>query len=203
MTTATISLSAPLDQAGSSLRFALRDATLQVHTRMHGHDGFAAIQDETIGLASYRDLLARLYGFYVPFEAEAGIGVDRSGWLREDLASLGLTSEALRALPRCADIPSLANAGRRLGALYVVEGSALGGRVLARKLSRLFVGSEIAGRRFFLSGGSPSGSWSGFLGQLAAVPDDRAVWRDIVLAAMETFEVFEDWMSEWQAEAHD
>ncbi len=76
-------------KAVPSLRQELRAATQDVHDRLHRHAGFAAIQDATIGLADYQDLIVRLYGFYVPFEDAAAIGPDRSNWLAGDLEALG------------------------------------------------------------------------------------------------------------------
>jgi hypothetical protein len=109
------------------LRQCLREATAAAHERLHHHPGFAAIQDGTIDLAHYRSLLVRLYGFYVPFEAAAGIAGDRSNWLRADLAAVG--GYALATIPRCTSLARLDTQARQLGALYVVEGSTLGGRI--------------------------------------------------------------------------
>jgi heme oxygenase len=48
-------------------------------------------------------------------------------------AQLGLTPAQIAALPRCGDLPSVSGAGL-LGSLYVYEGTALGGQVIARRL---------------------------------------------------------------------
>lgn len=138
-------------------RWVLREATHDVHQRLHRHDGFATIQNTTIDIASYRRLLIRLYGFYVPFETVADIGRDRNAWLEHDLRALGLGRQELGAIAICNDIPSLMSADARLGALYVVEGSALGGRDLGRNLDRLLGWETINGRRFCLGRGSGTG----------------------------------------------
>ena len=140
-----------------ALRDVLRAATQDVHDRLHRHAGFAAIQDATIGRAEYGRLIVRLYGFNLAFEAAASISPDRSQWLVHDLEALGL-ERPLHALPKCKHVPRLGSAHSRLGALYVAEGSALGGRDLARSLDRL-LGEDVAeGRRFFIGRGLNTGS---------------------------------------------
>jgi len=61
-----------------NLRETLRAATADIHSQLHLHAGFAAIQQGTIDLAGYRALLVRLYGFHVSFEAAMGMANDRS-----------------------------------------------------------------------------------------------------------------------------
>lgn len=191
-------------QIDPSLHALLRQSTTEVHERLHRHDGFAAIQSRTIGIAAYRNLLIRLYGFYVPFEGEALIGKDRSTWLEEDLCALGLELVTIRSLPKCACVPDLDNAEKRLGALYVVEGSALGGRHLARALGPLLGDDITAGRRFFLGRGAGTGdAWKGYLTKLSAASSGIEARIEITEAAMETFAAFEDWLSGWRFATHD
>ncbi len=186
-----------------SLHCRLRDATAVVHERMHCHDGFAAIKAGLIDKTSYIHLLCRLYGFYKPFEREAGIDDVRSRWLANDLDALGLDASMREKVLDCARIPRLKTPHRRLGALYVVAGSALGGRQLARGLDHLFPNDETEGRLFFLGHGAQTGAvWRDYLTQVAGVPADPLIQTDIVDAAMDTFAVFEQWASGWKDAAH-
>lgn len=186
-----------------SLHYRLRDATGAVHERMHGHDGFHAIKNGTIDKTFYRQLLCRLYGFHKPFERETGFGDMRSKWLGQDLEALGLDVTLYEKILDCTDIPRLQTAHRRLGALYVVAGSALGGRQLARGLDHLFPPGATAGRLFFLGHGAQTGAvWRDYLAQLAAVPPDPHTQTEIVDAAIDTFAVFERWASGWKDAAH-
>jgi len=183
--------------ADTPLRFILRDATQEIHQRLHLHGGFAAIQSGTIGLAGYRDLIVRLYGFYVPFEAAAFAAHERSTWLAQDLAALGV-ARPLHSLPMCPYIPRLETAQRRLGAAYMAEGSALGGRSLARGLDHLFVSGSQDGRRFFAGHGAATGAaWSSYLSRLSSTHEDLAGRADIVNAALEAFAAFENWLAGW------
>jgi heme oxygenase len=184
------------------LRQSLREATSAAHERLHLHPGFAAIQDRTIDLAQYRSLLVRLYGFYVPFEAAVDIAADRSAWLRADLAAVTLGGDALAAIPRCSSIARYDTRARQLGALYVVEGSTLGGRQLARNLDPLLGSCVTEGRRFFLGrGSSTTAGWNLFLAQLTAAGSTSVARHEIVEAAVTTFSIFEEWLRDWRTSA--
>ncbi len=179
-------------------RDLLRAATQAPHERLHLHAGFSAVKDGTVTLAEYRALLTCLYGFYEPFECAIGPEHIRTGWLARDLASLGVAAAALPGIRRCADIPRYDTLARRLGALYVVEGSALGGRMLCRGLDGLLGDAAMEGRRFFAGrGANTGGAWRDFLDRLepaGAAPEGRAA---LVSAAVETFRVFETWLGGW------
>lgn len=195
-----VPLSAETNTAQLSLRLALREATRQIHERLHRHDGFAAIQEATIGLVAYRSLLARLHGFHVPFEIASATGRERSQWLETDLRALGGGRLSLDASRMCLDVPRLQTAERRLGALYVVEGAALGGRELGRSLDGLLGVGVAAGRRFFIGRGAGTGqAWKAYLSQLSAVPDEPGARAEIIGAAVETFAAFENWLNGWSA----
>lgn len=189
-------------RAASSLRLELRAATQDVHDRLHCHVGFAAIQDATIGLADYQDLIARFYGFYLPFEAAVAIGPDRSNWLAGDLAALDV-KRPLHAVPTCGYVPRLDSAHLRLGALYVAEGAALRGRDLARGLERLLGKDVTKGRQFFIGRGAGTGeAWRSYLAQLSAAPPEPSARAEIIKGAVETFAAFEHWLNGWSTSLH-
>jgi heme oxygenase len=179
-------------------RVLLRAATQAPHERLHHHAGFSAVKDGIITRADYRALLIRLYGFYSPFERAAGLEPLRTEWLARDLAYAGVEDAARRGIRLCPDIPSYNAQERRLGARYVVEGSALGGRMLCRGLDGLFGAGSIEGRCFFNGRGGDTGdSWLGFLAEIAAAGCKPAGRAAIVSAAIETFEIFEAWLRAW------
>jgi heme oxygenase len=179
------------------LRAILRDATQDVHERLHHHPGFAAVQAAHIGLCQYRALLTRLLGFHAPFEAAVGAPPERSGWLMSDLDFLGARRAA--PAPHCLYLPRLDTPERRIGALYVVEGSALGGRELAKRLDGLLGADAVAGRRFLLGRGADTGAaWRAYLARLESFANLGAARRDIVAAALETFAAFEQWLDGWE-----
>jgi heme oxygenase len=179
-------------------RDALRTATQEPHERLHLHAGFKIVKDGTITLQDYRALLVRLYGFYLPFERAVGVNPIRTQWLERDLIWLSDDDASLSRIGLCADLPLYDTAERQLGALYVVEGSALGGRQLYRGLDRLLGPETVDGRRFFNGRGADTGdAWKGFIDQLASVGPEPSGRTALVSAAVETFEVFETWLGGW------
>ncbi len=187
-----------LTPAPPSARHATGEATLAVHARLHTHPVLGTVQAGTIDLASYRALLSRLYGFHVPFEAAAGIAPERSRWLADDMRTLGLTEQAISALPLCPSLPRLDTPHRRLGAQYVVEGSTLGGRELSKRLDHLFGQHERAGRCFFSGREADTGkAWRSFADVLDTAGQEPAARAEMIAAAVETFAAFESWL-DWK-----
>jgi heme oxygenase (biliverdin-IX-beta and delta-forming) len=192
-----------------SLRERLRDATSASHDRLHRHRGLSAAAKGKISVDDYRALLARLYGFHRPFEACIGGraselalgGLVRSSLLACDLESLGVAREMRESLPRCATLPPVACEAEALGALYVVEGSTLGGAQIARALKTSLAPLGGAGCRFFSNDGAPPRNWTGLLARIEALSCEPDQERAIVKAAVLTFQLFEDWMADWELEA--
>ena len=182
----------------TELRSALRMATADVHERLHHHIGFAAVQAGSIDHMAYIKLLSRLYGFYRPFEAAAQLSPGRTRWLESDLTALGVDAEEREKLPRCAAFPHRFSADHSPGARYVVEGSALGGRGLARQLDGLLGTGVAAGRQFFSGHGAATGAvWREYLALLSAVPSQVVQRTAIVAGANTTFATFEQWLTGW------
>jgi len=189
----------------------LRQATAAVHERLHHHAGFAAAAAGTISLSDYRLLLERLWGFHHAFEAvlrnmdtQHNTAIDlskraRAPLLKSDLRTLGLDQSAIADLPQCDCLSKPKNEMEFMGALYVVEGSTLGGVHIARALTALFATESGDGRHFFLGYGEDHGiMWRTFLVQLenaAQTPSDEA---HIIHGAETTFQDFEKWMSGWK-----
>lgn len=195
--------------AATSLRHRLRLATRDAHERLHAHEGFGAAARGRISHGDYRLLLARLLGFHRPFEAATAVaaaGLDfsidlsrrRRALLAEsDLSSLGMTPGDIGGLPVCPEIPVPASEAELLGALYVVEGSTLGGAQIAAALEP--VAPEA--RLFYLGyGESNGGMWRDFVLQLERLSGEPAAEEAAIMAAQETFDAFESWMSGWKEE---
>jgi heme oxygenase len=180
------------------MRQRLRAATHDIHERLHRQPALAAVQDGTIDRDAYRRLLARLYGFHIGFERAARIKPERSVWLERDLAALGIKPERLAALSLCRGFPTMALPEALLGALYVVEGSALGGVALARGLDGVLGVGVPDGRRFFTGHKSETGSaWRAYLARLSATAHTAEQQATIISTAIATFALFECWLGGW------
>lgn len=94
--------------------------------------------------------------------------------------------------------------GRRLGALYVIEGSTLGGLTLCKGLEQLLGSPGMEGRQFFHGHGRGTAqAWSGLLAKLTEADDGPAARVEIIEAAVQTFSVFEAWLTSWRDRPHD
>jgi heme oxygenase len=194
----------------SEIRQRLRAATADVHERLHVHEGFAAAAAGRIELPAYRRLLARLLGFHRAFEKaiRASITRDnfpldangrrRSPMLETDLKALGWDGARLLEIPEFDGLTQPRNPGETMGALYVIEGSTLGGVQIARALAPLCEPLAGRGRSYFLGYGERHGAqWRAFVQQLDDCAKTASDESSIIRGAATTFREFETWMKEW------
>lgn len=175
---------------------AALERQLRIETRCHSR-------------AAYQAVLACFYGFYLPVEARLarvpglesfGLDLDRR-WkaplLAADLATLGLSSVQLAALPRCAALPMLPTAAAGLGCLYVLEGATLGGQVIARQVAPRLAFADGRGCTFFSSYGREVGPmWRAFGAVLTASVTSAQGTDEAVAAAGATFAALQHWIEE-------
>jgi heme oxygenase len=123
--------------------------------------------------------------------------VARAGLLEQYLLALGVPAEAIAAGPRCADLPTLRDREHLAGCLYVLEGSRLGGRVIARFVEKHLGLTRPRGCSFFADEGQETTRrWMEVLSWLEGHAADAGVDpRQIVSSAAETFGSLERWLS--------
>ena len=120
--------------------------------------------------------------------------------LESDLGALGWDGASIVRLPQCERLRAPASTAEFMGALYVVEGSTLGGIQLARALEPLVRSGE--GRSFFLGYGDRHGAmWRSFLKRLEECASSEAAGDAVIEGAIRTFADFESWMAGWDAGA--
>lgn len=164
-----------MPQAGRA-RQALRNATMASHDRVDDlFSGFSLVDR-----ASYTTFLKAHARALAPLEAIARPAAPRLPLLAEDLAALG------ESLPVPVDTPDQAGEGFRWGALYALEGSRLGGAMLARR-----VAADLP--RAYLSAVHEKGGWVAFQQQLDVQADQGGdAWIDgAVRGAEAAFALFE------------
>lgn len=204
-TTATPSTAAALPAGSASLRDEIRDATHAEHEDVESH---MDLMRPDLGLKDYACLLQKYHAFYHALEQFLmGRAAQSSGfaqfYCRDRLKTAWLASD-LKALDAEVDAPAdallqerlailLASEQRLLGALYVIEGSMLGGSVLAKQFRKRFGLSPEAGLMFFSGYGSQiREKWLATLGLLAQFDHDPAARRETVEGARSMFRLFKE-----------
>ena len=166
----------------------LREASRGSHDRLERR---LALLDERLDLPRYRLILCRFHAAWQGLEPRLAALLDdpaffeprrRGALLAADLAALGVDPAAIPAAPP----PALAGPASALGALYVLEGSTLGGRVILRHLDRLALPGTTNARAYFAGYGPHTGRmWAGFVARLEAAAS--ADLPAIVAGAVLTF----------------
>ncbi len=167
----------------ASPRFALRAATSDAHERLDA-------RFSTFDLAhpvDYGAFLRAQAGAFFPMEdaldaaGAQSVVADwperrRSAALRADLTALDLPE------PAPVPVPLLASEAAILGALYVLEGSRLGGAMLVRRIPDTWP-------KTFLTPGNPA-AWRAFVTVLEERLSSRADIDEAAAAAASVFEAF-------------
>jgi heme oxygenase len=151
----------------------------------------------------YARLLHLFYGFNKPVEAAIHQIIDhtvlpdidkryKAHLLLEDLQSIGYVHH-----PQvCTAIPDINRIEEAFGALYVLEGSTLGGKSITQLLLKTSIGLQPSQLRFFNAYGKETGPmWVSFLSQLNAfaTEEQQAV---IIDTAKQTFIKFKQWIQQ-------
>jgi heme oxygenase len=175
---------------------ALRAETRPAHDALEQNPFNQALTAGTITEAATSHFLTKMYGFLVPYEArlrQQNLGPE---WEADARQRAHLVLEDLQqpasALALCPSMPPLASWPQLLGAMYVMEGSTLGGQVIARQLAK----AEIPQRTYFLGYGERTGPrWKAFCHLLAdaATPANQA---EIVASASLTFQHLSAWLNQ-------
>ncbi len=144
--------------------------------------------------ATYVGYLRRMLGYVQPIEAAlrsvlglSGVISDldaraKSGWLQDDLGGAHVST--------CTDLPSLTSVSAALGCMYVLEGSTLGGQILARHVAGRVDGANVSYLRSY--GAEVGPMWKRFGLAVEAYAGDGAT---MVAAAQDTFRTLGRWLS--------
>ena len=150
----------------------------------------------------YRSVLLRYYCFVHGWESWASINVpeelrpmllerQRRHFLETDLRYF---QEHLTSLRYVFSETSLPSKPVFLGAMYVIEGSALGGQYIARHVEHALGLAPGHGDAYFIGYGDRTGSmWREFQNTLKEVSDSDG--DAVISAAKKMFSVFGEWMA--------
>jgi heme oxygenase (biliverdin-IX-beta and delta-forming) len=150
----------------------------------------------------YVRLLKTFYGYFAPLEqliekhiSTADLPDIRSrGNAKHIIADMKALGMDELSLPLCRDLPQIENTDQAFGALYVLEGSSLGGRMIRKMLlSHQFLQLNDEQVQFFNGYGEETASrWKLFQSCL----DQRSEKLLIISSAQVSFYLFEQWIKQ-------
>ena len=189
------------------LRALLRCATQADHDAIHGNPMLSRLARAALTRAEYRDLMLRYLGFFQSLDpllraastAMIPSGVDfryqsRSDIIRTELISLGASRSALQHVAVCRDHAPIEDHASLIGALYVVEGSTLGGRLLSCQVDTILGGGPGGGYwQWCRTHGSDR--WRGALRLIDWIDRSDNDAETAVRAARSTFRVLDNWLT--------
>ncbi|UAJ09257.1 biliverdin-producing heme oxygenase [Glacieibacterium megasporae] len=175
-------------------RSRLRSATDHAHRRLDAIVNYAGFFDDCRSYAAYLDATLEAREPLERALTESGATTFFEMWpdrliapaLRADIADVRGADP--RSAPDAAG--PLMSAAQTIGSLYVLEGSALGGRQLALRAYALGMGPAFGARHFARQTAIPK-SWSAFLRVLEALPLDAGAENECIAAALAAFASFE------------
>lgn len=183
----------------------LKEATRPRHEAVEERLGLLRL---TSTMEGYALALRRFHGLHRAAEAAfarvdgwdaLGIDLDerRKGPLLEaDLARLGLTPGEIAALPVCTTLPPIVDLPTALGAMYVLEGSTLGGRYITKAVGAKLGLTPGDGCSYFASYGDRVGPmWKAFGAAVDRFAAEDAVRDAVERSADATFEAVDGWFA--------
>ena len=156
----------------------------------------------------YAVLLHMFYGYFKQVETRIHALVDKtllpdieerrqSAALEDDLKIIGNTAPLVLSH----EIPNLQTVPQALGAMYVLEGSTLGGQHISKMLAKQLNRTAENGISFFSGyGAATMGKWGIFTAMMNEYAAQHPLlMNEIVAAADETFEKFGVWVAHFEA----
>jgi heme oxygenase len=194
----------PTGSGGPSLIDRLRIETRDLHEGLErGLDWRGRMKT----VDGYRGLLARWWGFHAVYEplieARSPLpGLRLRGklhLLERDLGQLGMAATDIRVLPRIQSMALPDDRAGLMGAMYVLEGSTLGGQVIAKYVRLALAGTVASDANAYAYyeayGRTRTGPmWRAFLDQLSTEAP-HASHADVIAGACRTFELLRVWLT--------
>ncbi len=178
----------------------LKSETAKAHEQIEEAFDLEAV---TRSISAYRNLLGRLYGFHAVWEPLAEVALAdpeffrqrrKVAYLETDLRDLGMGRDGIARLPLCDPTVTMRAPAEAWGSMYVVEGSTLGGAIIARRVAHRLGLSRHDGCLYFRCyGADVRPMWVSVGARLLARcgPSDQDA---AVAAARRTFQMLHVWL---------
>lgn len=196
----------PLAAESPGILERLRAATRMAHAAIETVPSLSRLRTPELTLADYAQTLRRLHAFFASIEphlAHALRGRSRAEALVDGAGLNDLAADIHWCGAQPVEPPPLRQAvtsvAAALGALYVIEGSNLGGRVIGRQVAKTLGVGPGTGGSFYcgLNADSARRRWRLLQEVLRLEIDEAGVpWEPVTEAALDTFAALERWMQD-------
>ena len=184
----------------------LRTVTTPSHKALEANPYSVALMAHETTLDNYATYLKKLYGFVKPYEQQVfpilanriSDIADRSkaALLESDLKALGFSHEQIAALPQF-NYPTPHSQAQAFGAMYVLEGSTLGGSIIYKRLNHLIQIDKATNGKYFTAYGETSGAkWKTFIEAFANYVVENNTQQEAIESAVNTFTAMDKWLTE-------
>ncbi len=191
----------------------LKEETRPMHDAIEKNPYLEQVTSDAISMEEYHKIIEAFWGYYAALEpklfenaTEQWLGEfnvpqrEKLSLLKADLIAMGKHTEAsIAEIPVCSNLPETNSSAKKLGILYVLEGSTLGGSVITRHLkSKLGDAVENCTQFYFPYGEMTGPNWKNFamLVERSCTPDEH---DEIVESAKKTFQTLDDWMTKFHS----
>jgi heme oxygenase len=190
-----------------SLRQRIKRATQSIHDKLDTDPAGLKLMSREAIRSDYAFFLARTLGFLKPIEVKllsnevATLALPywrpteiRSARIDSDLRSLGVSQGEIDSLPTIDRTPNIVTAGHLMGVSYVIEGSMMGGLVMAKPV-RKTLGLDATSMSFFLPTEPREivKKFESFADALDSFAKCKCDEKEAMEAATETFRLIESW----------
>lgn len=157
---------------------------------------------------AYAKILNVFYGYFKAIENLLDAQLDekvvpaytqrrKADIILQDLKAMSLNGQLP---PLATDLPQISNLHQALGAMYVLEGSTLGGQVITKMLKQNLNVNDTAYLKFFSGYGDETQKmWASFMGVLDQHAQDESRQGEMIEAAINTFAKFKLWIEKNQS----
>ncbi|MCF2486590.1 biliverdin-producing heme oxygenase [Dyadobacter sp. CY347] len=184
---------------------SLRKQTAVSHKKLEENYLSKMILDEKVSLPDYQNYLSAMYGVTLGCEDFVFSSLKdiipnldarkRSHLIEQDLLATGFSRAQIEALPvyRFA----FASVAENLGAMYVLEGSTLGGRILYKHIHKTLGLTPESGCAYFWGYGEDTGMmWKSFVSSFTQFAQETGQSTEIIQGAVNTFTIIDNWLDE-------
>lgn len=192
-------------------RNELKTATQAIHDVIDSSSIAKHIVSSSITIDNYITFLKINYGFVRAFEIALSNPEingqidtffekqDKSFLIIQDLKTLGCPSTILSKLPLMKGLPLIDNPVKKLAALYVIEGSTMGGLFIAKHVEKILGINKEKGGLFLHGQHGPkiaAQRFKSFISMLNSYPWDRQSMDTAKVTAVNCFQAIANWFKD-------